>query len=291
LKPLLHIQDPEEASEFYDRCIDSSPNGIIYALSWYLDIVCPEWEILATEDHSAVMPLPVTRLLGRKILRQPDFAWQLGIFSTDRPSPDVIQHFIRSIPSSYRRRKLCLSKFNIVPPGDAKHLNSSEMDLIRPAKLLRSRYGPLMQRQLEASRKESLSYVSNVSVHDMLMFSYRLDKFHRQRLKPGDISTLRMLISNAMRFRAGQIGAAYDSHNNLCATVVFFTYNGRTSILHAAASVEGLSSGGIEFIIDRYIQGNAEKDLVLCVDNPVERRLMEIMKNCGSAISTFPCLK
>lgn len=291
MKPLIHIQAPGKDTGFYDKCINNSPNGLIYALSWYLNIICPDWEILATEDQSTVMPLPVSKSLGRKVLRQPEFAWQLGIFSTKIQSPEVIQHFIDSIPDSYRIRRLCLSKYNIVQPGMARFQNAAELDLISPYKTIRSRYGPSLRKRLQLAEERSLSYLSNVSVHDMLMFAYKLDRFHRHRLKPRDISTMRLIISNSIRFRAGQIWAAYDVHNNLCATVVFLTFRGRTSIFHAAASSEGLSSGGIEFIIDRYIEGNAGKNLVLCVDNPSESKLMEILKCSGSGISNFPCIK
>jgi len=291
LKSLIHIRDPEEAAGFYDKCIGTSPNGLIYALSWYMNIVCPDWEILCTKDHSTVMPLPVSRSLGRKVLRQPGFAWQLGVFSTRVPSPEVIQHFLRSIPEGYRLRKLCLSKFNILPSGSARFQNSAELDLIRSYKKIRSKFGPSMQKRLAQAGDHSISFVKNVSVHDMLMFAYRLDRFNRHRLKPREISLLRLIVTNAIRFRSGQIGAAYDSRNNLCATVIFLAFKGRVSILLAAASSEGLASGGIEYIIDRYIEANAEENLVLCVDNPSDSKLMEILKNCGSGISTFPCLK
>lgn len=291
MKPLIHIQDPGKAAGFYDNCINNSPNGIIYALSWYLNIVSPDWEILATEDHSAVMPLPLSKSLGRKIIRQPDFAWQLGIFSTMVPSPEIIRHFIHSIPNSYRLRRLCLSKLNIVESSSARYLNSAELDLIRPYSQIHSNYGPSMQKQLSRAGDQSLSYISNVSVHDMLMFAYKFDKFQSQGLKPREISTLRLIISNSIRFRAGQIGAAYDIHNNLCAMVVFLIFKGRAGILHAAASTEGMASGAIEYIIDRFIETNAEKNLVLSVDNPADRKLMEILKSCGSGISNFPCLK
>ena len=291
MKPLLHIQDPEEAAGFYDKCLSASPNGLVYALSWYMNIVCPEWEILATDDYSTVMPLPVNRSFGRKVLRQPDYAWQLGVFSTQIPSPEVIQHFIQSIPSSYRLRKMCLSKFNILPSASTRFQNSAELDLIQPYARIKSKFGPSMIDRLNLAKKESLSYINNVSIHDMLMFGYRLDRFNRSRLKSGEISMLRLLASSAIRFRSGQIGAAYDSHNNLCATVLFLVFKGRASILHAAASSEGLANGGIEFIIDRFIKTNTEQNLVLCVDNPSDRKLMEILKSCGSGISNYPCLK
>lgn len=291
MKPLIHIQDPEKASGYYDKCIGSSPNGLIYALSWYLNIVCPNWEILTSEDHSAVMPLPVIRTLGRRVLKQPDYAFQLGVFSTRIPSPDVIQHFIRSIPEGYRLRRLCMNKFNIVPSGRARFLNSAELDLISPYRVIHSKFGPPMLKRLELAGDKSLSYVNNVSVHDMLMFAYRFDRFNRQRLKSREISTLRIIASNAIRYRTARIGAAYDSHNNLCATVLFMIYNGRASILYAAASSEGMEAGGIEYIIDLFIEMNAEKNLVLCVDNSSDRKLMDILISCGSGISDFPCLR
>jgi len=291
LKPLVHIHDPEQAVRQYDNCISKSPNGLIYSLSWYLNIICPEWEILTTEDYSAVMPLPVSRSFGRKVLKQPDYAWQLGVFSTRIPSPELIRHFIKSIPRGYRLRRLCFSKFNILPASHARFLNSSELDLIRPYGLIHAKFGAAMHRRLKHAKDHSLSYVNNISINDMLMFAYRLDKFNKQTLKPREISTLRLITSNAIRFRSAQIGAAYDLHNNLCATVLFLIFNGRASILHAAASTEGIESGGIEFIIDRFISSMAEKNLVLCVDNPSDRQLMEIMKNCGSTLSNFPCLR
>ena len=291
MKSLIHIRDPDEAAGFYDKCIGASPNGLIYALSWYLNIICPDWEILATEDHTAVMPLPVSKSLGRTLLRQPYFAWQLGVFSTKIPSPEVTLHFIRSSPPAYRLRGLCMSKFNIVPSGLARYLNSAELDLIRPYSVIRSRYGPAMEKRLELAADHSLSYDKNVSVHDMLMFAYRLDKFSRPRLNPQKISSLRMIATNAIHHRYGQIGAAYDSHNNLCATVLFLIFKGHASILYASACSEGLASGAIEFIIDRFIELNAEENLVLCIDNPSERKLMDILKSCGSGISAFPCLR
>jgi hypothetical protein len=291
LRPLIHIQDPAESAGFYDKCISTSPNGLVYALSWYLDIVCPAWEILSTEDQTSVMPLPVSRSFGRKVLKQPEFAWQLGVFSTRIPSPEVIRHFIRSIPTGYRFRRLCLNKFNVVDTNRARFQNTAELDLIRPYRQIRSRYGPSLKKSLENAASGALSYVNNITVHEMLMFAYKLDRFNRHRLNPQEISILRLIATNAVRYRSGQIWASYDQHNNLIATVLFLVFRGRASMLHAAASSEGLASGGIEYLIDRFIEANAEENLVLCVDNPSNRKLMDILQGYGSGISSFPCLR
>jgi hypothetical protein len=291
LKPLIHIQDPGKASGYYDRCIGSSPNGLACALSWYLNIVAPDWELLVTDDRTSVMPLPLVKSFKRKVLRQPDFTWQLGVFSSKIPSPELVRHFLDSVPREYRLKKLCLNKYNALPAGQARYLNSTELDLIRPYRILSRQYGPSMKESLNRAKQDSLSYLGNISVHDMLMFAYRLDRFNRTRPRPRDITLLRMISTNAIRYRTGQIGAAYDVHNNLVATIFFMVFNGRANILHASASSEGLKSGGIEFILDRFIRSRSEENMVLCIDNPDEKKLMEILKSCGAGLSNYPCLK
>ena len=42
----------------WDSCIARSVNGIVYAYSWYLDIVAENWDALIGDDYQAVFPLP-----------------------------------------------------------------------------------------------------------------------------------------------------------------------------------------------------------------------------------------
>lgn len=286
-----HILIPEESLEDYDRCITASPNGTIYALSWYLDIICPDWELLTNEDFSTVMPLPVFRIMGRKAIRQPDFAFQLGIFSTNTADPETVSQYLKAIPENYRLRKLCLNKFNIVAKNIARIQNAAELDLISPYKQTRSRYSRKIQERLDMAGENSLSFVGNTAVNDLIMFSYRLDKLNKPKLKANQIPTLRMIASNAIRYRSAQIASVYDRANNICAVILFLIFNGRASILHAAANAEGMRTGAIEFIIDQFIRGKSEQNLILSVDNPDDKYMMDTLKDFGSGISDYPCLK
>jgi hypothetical protein len=229
--------------------------------------------------------------MGRKTLRQPDYAFQLGVFSTSIPDPETVYRYLRAIPGNYRFRQLCLNKFNIVTKKNARIHNAAELDLISPYKQTRARFSLVIQERLNLAEENSLSFVSNTSVNDLLMFSYRLDKLNKQKLKPNQISTLRLIASNAIRYRSAQLASAYDRANNLCAVILFLIFNGRANILHAAANVEGKETGAVEFIIDHFIRENSEQNLVLSIDNPGDKYLMETLKNFGSGISDYPCLK
>ena len=167
----------------------------------------------------------------------------------------------------------------------------AELDLIPSYKQIRSKYGPEVRKRLELAASRSLSFLNNIPVHDMLLFASNLDNFNRQRLNPAQISMLRLIATNAVRYRAGEVWAAYDKHNNLAATILFLVFKGRASILHAAAGSEGEDSGGIEYLLDRFIERNAGRNLVLCTDNPGNRKLMELLNGYGSGIYNFQCLR
>ncbi|MDZ4667693.1 MAG: hypothetical protein SGJ00_07395 [bacterium] len=41
----------------WDHCIGTAENHLIYGLSWFLDIMCTEWEALVKGNYEEVMPL------------------------------------------------------------------------------------------------------------------------------------------------------------------------------------------------------------------------------------------
>lgn len=90
--------------EKWDHTIQLSTNALIYAESWFLDIVTNrQWDALVEDDYQAVMPLPYNRkLFGYYQLVQPLFCQQLGVFSLQTDIPVVT--FIDHIPSKFKRQ-------------------------------------------------------------------------------------------------------------------------------------------------------------------------------------------
>jgi hypothetical protein len=78
---ITYLTHKEIDFEKYDRCIDLSLNGIVYAYSWYLDMVTDDWDILVEDDYKSVMPLPKRKKFGIHYIYQPFFVQQLGVFS------------------------------------------------------------------------------------------------------------------------------------------------------------------------------------------------------------------
>jgi hypothetical protein len=78
---IRHLKHSEIDLQKWDSCVQNAANALVYAESWYLDIVSPHWEALVADDYEYVMPLPVKRKFGIPFLVQPPLSQQLGVFS------------------------------------------------------------------------------------------------------------------------------------------------------------------------------------------------------------------
>ena len=59
---LVYLKHHQIDKKKWDSCIFYAKEGILYAYSWYLDIVAPNWDaiiLLNKDSYISVMPLPV----------------------------------------------------------------------------------------------------------------------------------------------------------------------------------------------------------------------------------------
>ena len=80
----MYIKNSNIDREKWDKCIVSSCNPRIYAISWYLDIVCKNWDGLVFGDYEVVFPVVFKKRFFLKKSYHPFFCQQLGLFSKDK---------------------------------------------------------------------------------------------------------------------------------------------------------------------------------------------------------------
>ncbi len=95
---ILHLRHNQIDRIKWDATIAQSLCDLPYAYSWYLDVVCPMWEALATEDYAFVMPLPLKKKWGISYLIHPIWVQQLGIFSAQEVTSEIFNAFRCRIP-------------------------------------------------------------------------------------------------------------------------------------------------------------------------------------------------
>ena len=113
----------------WDNCIARSVNGIVYAYSWYLDIVAENWGALIADDYQAVFPLTYNKKYGISYIYQPLFTQQLGLFSVGSISHTLVSEFLQAIPSEFKFIAISLNTF--IKVDFPNPLNSSSLNKIQ----------------------------------------------------------------------------------------------------------------------------------------------------------------
>ena len=96
----------------YDQCIATSQNSLIYAYSWYLDIVAENWDALVLGDYEIVMPLTHRKKYGIPYIFLAPWVQQLGVFSVTDIKEEIIIDFLKAIPRKFKSVDILLNYKN-----------------------------------------------------------------------------------------------------------------------------------------------------------------------------------
>ena len=274
----------------WDACVDQAFNGSIYVYSWYLDVVCEEWEGLVEGDYDRVFPINFRRKWGINIIYQPFFTQQLGVVSKTELSPEVINAFLEAIPGKFKVADLNLNTLN--SPDLAKFTYNLqinyELDLISDYEKLKENYSSNARRNLVKAEKENLSLVKGIKP-DMVIKLFRENRGQGiSVLREENYRRLKRLIYTAIYKGMASVYGVYDSDNNLCAGAIFLESNRKSTFIFSGLSEEGREKRAMFFLIDNFIRENAGRHLTLDFDGSNDEALARFYAGFGSTRITFP---
>lgn len=98
----------------WDACVMSSQYAKPYALSWWLDAVCPKWKGITDEEYQMVIPLIEKKVLFWKRLIMPPFTQQLGFYSKNKSFSEQFIKVENLIQKSYSKGYIQLNESNYI---------------------------------------------------------------------------------------------------------------------------------------------------------------------------------
>lgn len=213
----------------WDTCIDRAPNGLPYALSWYLDTVAHHcWDALVLNDYEAVMPLPFNRkLFGYKQIYRPILCQQLGVFGT--VTPEMMLEFIQHIPASFRKIGYTLNYMNNHEDLQPK------TNLVLPVD---QNYAQLLA-GFSSSLRKNIRKVANLTLEtstdiDGLLSLYQNELESKVKFGAENYKTARSLFHLLLEHHTGTIYIIHDDQA-IIARGMFLSFNKRIINLFAAA--------------------------------------------------------
>jgi hypothetical protein len=281
---IKYIQHHEIDKERWDDCIKRSFNGIIYAYSWYLDVVHPGWEALVNNDYTTVMPLTGGRKMGVQYLFNPFFVQQLGVFSVARLTPGAVKEYLEAVPAHFRYCEINLNTFN--HPDESRYrfkqnLNH-ELDMIGAYEMLRKEYSDNTKRNIKKAQLNDLRVVTTTSKEEIIALFRNNRGRTVEVLSEAEYDTLRRLLQALDGRGRLHTRGVLNTEGKLLAGAFFCDANGKVIFLFSGNSAEGKEKGAMFFLIDSFIQENAQKNLVLDFEGSNDPQLARFYKGFGA---------
>jgi hypothetical protein len=279
---IRHIKHSGIDREKWDACVIHSDAAVIYAASWWLDIVSPGWDGLVLDDYSAVMPLTKKRKFGFHYLFQPPFTQQGGIFSA---SENLTEKFIHAIPKQFRLVEIQLNVCNTlsesttikVVPKKTHHLL-----LQKEISVLRKIYSENTRRNLKKFEKGVFQHETSDTADDIITLFRNNKGMSVDNLKEKEYEILKKLVEEAARRGLISIQQVRNEDGNIIAGAIFIHSYRSYIFLFSAVNQEAKNSGAMAGIIDHFIYTHSGEKKYLDFEGSIIPELARFYKSFGS---------
>lgn len=265
----------------WDECLAQSPDGLIYAWSWYLDVVHPDWEALVENDYEAVMPLAGSRKFGINYLFQPFFTQKFGVFSKKEVSEDKIEEFLEAIPDKFE-----FAEFRLNGVKGLNHRNI-ELDLSPEYSVLAGNYHSNTKRNLAKAKKEGLTIVEDAQP------SVIIELFRKNRGKDikhwGDTEYERLLnlVETAKSHGKCLVLSAQNADNQIVAGAFFMMSHNKIVFLFSGSDESNKENHGLTFLLDYVIKKYSGTQNILDFEGSDNNGLARFYKGFGGEETTY----
>ena len=237
----------------YDTCISESQQSLVYAYSWYLDIVCDSWSVLVLDDYMAVMPIPYRKKYFIHYVYPPLWILQLGLFSKDRKIK--ISEFIVYLNKKFRFIELRLNSENsfIEKVSDLRGMNFQELPLKKEMAEIRKSYQSDRRKDLKKADRYGLVGTWVDDPQPLIELFRRNVGQRTPEIQSRDYLNLEQLINSCIEKKKGELLSIYEK-DQLVASAFFLKHQKTVTILCSSTDFSNRNHGANTFLIDLAIQ-------------------------------------
>ena len=272
---LKYLQHNQINKLKWDTCVEAAPQRIVYALTWYLDVVAPGWAALVLEQeeqYKAVMPLPEARKFGLQYVFQPFFCPQLGILSTTKISPDSFFQALRKqyvFISNYCFNTNNLDLLNTTPDLEIKQFYTHHLDLAAGYEQIFNGYSRDRKLNLKRAQKARLKIVESTDIKPIIRL-FREDAESRiyGGVNPETYLSLERLYTQLQARGLATLLYTQTPTGEIDAGCLFIIYAGKIIYIFNAASKAGRRRNGRSLIIDALIRKYAGQPFIFDFESP-----------------------
>jgi hypothetical protein len=284
---IKYIKHKQIDKQKWDVAVENSTQPLVYALSWYLDIVSPEWEALVDDDYQTIMPLTKGPKFGIRYLRQPFLCQQLGVFSVNELSSDIVDKFLRHIPAKYKLADIKLNSKNIVPDNPkyvCTPMPNYLLDLNKDYELLRNNYSTNTKRNIAKAHKNGLIIKYGIDNEDLVNLKINNPV---NDLKKNHFDTMRLLTNTASDKNKGYSIGVFSKNGELLSACYIIDCFDRYTFLVSVNSNEGKKKRAMFFLLDNFFKENCNNNRFFDFEGSAIPELARFFQSFGSVTEFY----
>ncbi len=286
------IQHQHIDQKKWDLCIEQSHFSLVYAYSWYLNKVSPQWHGLVFDDYEAVMPLTHNKKWGTAYLYQPFFTQQLGVFSKTETTEELLQAFIQAIPEQFKFAAIQLNESNgaISSAYPVKKAKNYLLGLNKPYQKIYKSFGSQAKRNIKKAQKFGLS-IESITGHKAISF-YQQNKGHVTKgVQAKHYQLLTHLFDELNSQNKLLVKGVFEPDGKMVAAAAFIVHKGRLVFILGNASHVGREMGAMHYLFDHIILQFADHAMLLDFEGSEIPGIARFFKSFGSTKTYYYKLK
>lgn len=247
----------------WDRCIEESSNGIVFAYSWFLDSVFDNWDALVLGDYHSVFPITKKTKFGFSYFFNPIFALQLGVFSKGEITQQLLDQFINAIPKKLKLIDIALNFGNALE-NESFSISTRKcqfIDLSNSYEEISKKYSTNLKRNLSKAKKHNLTINLSHKTENVI----KLFKENRgdtlKEMQSEQYQRLDILLNELNNREICKIYECWHE-NELIASACFSITNNRILYIKGGSTEKGRELCAMHFIMNEVIQLNADSNLM-----------------------------
>lgn len=254
LHMIRHLTFRDIDKQKWDDALSKCRQPLLFAQSWYLDLVSPEWGALVRGDYEEMMPLPIKSKLGFQYLVQPNFTAQLGVFSQIEKTPNV-DEWVDILRKQYRRFDVNLNTSNSLTRNDGTALLNCELSLNHSYEKLRAAFSK--------NTKRNLNKVKGAKVYETDFSTYLQFKLQNLQGVSHELYDDLPFLNAAFEMAKVRVKIYSVGENGMEAGAMFVHFGNRIIYFNGASNQDGKEKRLMFAIMNHLIQEHQNSDLIL----------------------------
>lgn len=272
----------------WNLCIETAPNGLIYAYSFYLDGAADNWDALILNDYEAVMPLPWRKKFGFYYLYQPFFSAQLGVFGKNI-NANLVENFLKAIPSKFKLWEFSLNHQNIFQLESFRLFERVNfvLPLNQAYETLYTNYRENIKRNIKKSVQYGCHKKTDFDIDDVI----ELSRQQKHIASDNEFQKFKKLYSLLKDKSASKTYGIFSDKNELIASCAFTFSHNRAYYILVGNHPNGRTSGASHALIDAFIKDHAGQNLKLDFEGSDIKNLAFFYSSFGAMEEKYAAIK